>query len=494
MEARSEQNPVDAALNDRDYNSRQISCLVIPPVFTFVAIVTYILRAFTRIRIVKHFGPEDWACLVALCASIVLTALVCAETVYGLGLHVDQIDMSTASTMFTLFYMSVWIYNIALSMTKISILLQYIRLFVTSSVRIVCWIVLAATIVFGFWSVLGNIFLCKPVAYWWDKSLDGHCMDERAVWLSNSIVNMATDIIIVLIPLPVVFTLCISIKQKLILTLLFVLGGFGCITSGLRVRSIIVIASSEDVTWDNAPAAIWSCVEVNVAIICASLATLKPLLVRYAPRVLSATLSINEATRASKNGSAAAATPEPGSAVSPTGPRPGGAVFGSFTFGMDDQETPKKHLRLRSMSFSEIDGSAPTTPRKSIFGSFSLRRGSGMSASKGRGGITPQSPIDIEMGHRVIPEEDGSGEDDRPNTATPSTLVTDFSIGKKASLVELESDAEKSEEDLYHAMLRTQTRDSRRVGSNSGQGGRRPSAVAFDLEPQYEEEAKRRRH
>jgi len=492
MESRLEHNAREAVRDYHNYNSRQLSCFVIPAVLTFVAILTFIARAFTRIRLVKRFGAEDWACLVALCASIVLSALIFAETYYGNGVHIDQINPYSAMMMFRLFYVSVWIYNISLSMTKISILLQYQRLFVVSSARIACWIVLAATVIFGLWSVLGNIFLCKPVAYWWNKSLDGHCLDERSVWLSNSIVNMATDIIIVIIPIPVVSRLCISLKQKMSLTLLFVLGGFGCITSGLRVRSVVVIAQSEDVTWDNAPAAIWSSIEVNVAIICACLATLKPLLTRYAPKILGATLSISEATRVSEGGSVSMPT-QPLSTASPIAPRAGGNVFGSFTFGMEDHDTtPNKKLRLRSMSFSEQDGSRPTTPKKNIFGSFSLRRGSALS-NKRRSSGYPQSPVDVELGRQVIPEEGTNTEDGRPDTATPSTMVTDFSSGKKESLMEMHSYGVESEEDLYHAMLRTQTRDSRRGGSVSSPGGRRPSTVAFKPEPQYDEEAKRRR-
>ena len=38
-------------------------------------------------------------------------------------------------------------------------------------------------------------------------------------------INMATDVIIVLIPLPIVLKLCISTKQKMILSSIFILGG-----------------------------------------------------------------------------------------------------------------------------------------------------------------------------------------------------------------------------------------------------------------------------
>jgi hypothetical protein len=82
------------------YTARQQTCFAVPAVFTILAIVAYATRVFTRMRIVKYFGPEDWTCLVALCSSIVLTALVFAETYYGMGLHIQDIKPETTSTMF----------------------------------------------------------------------------------------------------------------------------------------------------------------------------------------------------------------------------------------------------------------------------------------------------------------------------------------------------------------------------------------------------------
>ena len=89
-----------AAADGHSYDSRQKTCFIIPAVITIVAIITYAARVFTRVKIVKIFGPEDWLCLAAVCASIVLTALVFAETYYGMGLHITDINPATASTMY----------------------------------------------------------------------------------------------------------------------------------------------------------------------------------------------------------------------------------------------------------------------------------------------------------------------------------------------------------------------------------------------------------
>ena len=62
-----------------------------------------------------------------------------------------------------------------------------------------------------------------------------------------------------------------------------------CITSILRLKSLYTASVSKDLTWDNVGAASWSAVELNVAIICACLPMLKPLLVRMFPHLLGST-------------------------------------------------------------------------------------------------------------------------------------------------------------------------------------------------------------
>lgn len=71
-----------------------------------------------------------------------------------------------------------------------------------------------------------------------------------------------------------------------------------CVTSILRLHSIYVASVSTDITWDNVAAPTRSAVEVNVGIICACLPTLRPLISRIFPALLTTT---NSAARTGKN-------------------------------------------------------------------------------------------------------------------------------------------------------------------------------------------------
>lgn len=46
-------------------------------------------------------------------------------------------------------------------------------------------------------------------------------------------------------------------------------------------------AMNPDPTWDNVCVAKWSCIELNIAIFCASISTFKPLIARFLPNILS---------------------------------------------------------------------------------------------------------------------------------------------------------------------------------------------------------------
>lgn len=208
-------------------------------------------------------------------------------------------------------------YYLSLTFTKVSILLQYLRIFPPGSqsnrFRMMCFAVLGLVSVYGAWTFFGSIFECWPIPYFWDKSIDGHCMNQYIVWFFNAGVNIATDFIIVILPIAQIRQLNLPKRQKRLLIIVFGLAGLYvpsrdlvliflrngctrsdqdvltsyacsvCIVSILRLQSLVTISNSEDPTYDNGPAATWSSIEANVGITCACLPPLRPLISRFAP-------------------------------------------------------------------------------------------------------------------------------------------------------------------------------------------------------------------
>jgi hypothetical protein len=100
------------------------------------------------------------------------------------------------------------------------------RIFTAPKIVKLCRIMIGVLIVYGCWTILGSIFMCVPVASFWDQSISGHCMNKLAFWFSNAGLNITTDIMIFAIPMPLLRQLQLPKRQKIGLMFVF---GFGAL-------------------------------------------------------------------------------------------------------------------------------------------------------------------------------------------------------------------------------------------------------------------------
>ncbi|KAJ5555276.1 hypothetical protein N7461_003746 [Penicillium sp. DV-2018c] len=169
-------------------------------------------------------------------------------------------------------------------MTRTSLLLLYHRIF--GIVKGFRWALgVSGFLVIGYFiaCVTVSIAGCSPVAKFWHTSLPGHCIDEVAFFRWNGVANMFLDFLVLLLPLPMVWRVNTTRRQKWILTGIFLLGGFVCVVSIIRVVNFDG-SSFADPTYESVGPVTWSSVEQSVAIICACLPTFRPLFrVLYGP-------------------------------------------------------------------------------------------------------------------------------------------------------------------------------------------------------------------
>ena len=84
---------------------------------------------------------------------------------------------------------------------------------------------MAVVILYFIISLLVAVLQCRPAASHWDKSIkNGSCihLDQSYQW--NSVVNLLIDFIIWSLALPVTWKLNLNTRQRLSLSLLFLLG------------------------------------------------------------------------------------------------------------------------------------------------------------------------------------------------------------------------------------------------------------------------------
>ncbi len=83
------------------------------------------------------------------------------------------------------FYLSIVFYNAGLGIIKLSLLLQYYRIFASSMRKVT----VIGMVIVGLWCgalTLTSIFSCTPVEGFWDKSISANCIPQLPQWYINA--------------------------------------------------------------------------------------------------------------------------------------------------------------------------------------------------------------------------------------------------------------------------------------------------------------------
>lgn len=116
------------------------------------------------------------------------------------------------------------IYVPAVALAKVSILIFYLRINPARSFRYQVFFVLFVTIGYMIAICLSLIFECHPIAKFWDPSVEGKCLHVQDLYLANGILNVVTDFLVLLVPIPMLVALHVSTRQKVVLGCVFATG------------------------------------------------------------------------------------------------------------------------------------------------------------------------------------------------------------------------------------------------------------------------------
>ena len=70
------------------------------------------------------------------------------------------------------------------------------------------------------------IFQCTPVNYLWGKTIPGgHCFDSGILVIVGGALNAVTDVLMLILPIPVLWKLQMSTRKKWTVSAIFLMGG-----------------------------------------------------------------------------------------------------------------------------------------------------------------------------------------------------------------------------------------------------------------------------
>ncbi|KAJ6139715.1 hypothetical protein N7471_006201 [Penicillium samsonianum] len=126
--------------------------------------------------------------------------------------------------------------------------------------------------------VLAGCFACIPTEKLWHPMVEGGCMNLSKFNYGIQIPNIATDAIILLMPMHIVWNLPISKAKKSGLSEVFVLGFLTLIFDIIRLVVLIQLSTQGDeITYNQVPASVWRCIDPAVGIVAACLTNMRHL-------------------------------------------------------------------------------------------------------------------------------------------------------------------------------------------------------------------------
>ena len=116
-------------------------------------------------------------------------------------------------------------YCVAIYWAKLTIVLLLLRIFgVDARFRRVGWVFITTWTIYSVIDVLLVVFECSPVRKAWEPLLPGRCIDIIHVGVASGVVNIIYDVILLIIPIPMVWRLQLAKKMKIAVTGIFMTG------------------------------------------------------------------------------------------------------------------------------------------------------------------------------------------------------------------------------------------------------------------------------
>jgi hypothetical protein len=200
-----------------------------------------ILKLSTQLGIVRKMLLEDYFLILAWLLWTAAYEPVGDMLVHSkMGVHQWNITFGDQSDYLFYQYVLFAFWGIISLLLKVTILLQYLRIFVAPGIRnYTFWashILLYANVAYYVAFTFLQIFACNPRARFWDWTIvEGECIDIFAINVSGAVVCLVSDLAILHIPQRALMKLNMPRSKVWGLSALFAIGIFACVTSAVRV-------------------------------------------------------------------------------------------------------------------------------------------------------------------------------------------------------------------------------------------------------------------
>ncbi|KAK7998910.1 hypothetical protein PG991_014585 [Apiospora marii] len=304
---------------DKPQRRRSMVDEVVFCVLDVVTLICIIVRIFVRYHMTSTMEMDDWVVVLMVLvwaaflglghystppnpltsnAKSVLFTLAnvgsVAVRITALGRDIWDVEPETVTKVLRATFIDELFYTLVLSLSRIAVVMFLLRVFDVPRFRLLAravigWIVLYAAAVLA-----ATTFQCVPIRYNWlgwtgQFAEPYRCIDVNALSFAAAGIGIAQDLAILVLPLPIILSLNMALRKRAQTVVMFSLGLLVVITSAVRLRYLVRFEKSDNPTWDNVDAIIWTHAEVSVSVIVVCLPTVRAALASAAPRLFGST-------------------------------------------------------------------------------------------------------------------------------------------------------------------------------------------------------------
>ncbi|KAJ2989964.1 hypothetical protein NUW58_g3198 [Xylaria curta] len=259
-------------------NPQGVAYFVPAVIFQAIALAAVALRIWSR-RIRRiNLQISDYAIFAALILALANFGLLGASVHVGLGMHIAELGLEDIQNFSKIQTALSAVWGWSLFAIKVSIIDLYVNIFQVPWFIKACYIWLAIQTAWATANFLAIVLLCRPLAYQWDKTIPGgECGNFLASYYGAHVIIFTLDIILTVLPIPVLWQLKMDMKKKIVVTLMFGLGLF------INILNLIRLAwrqkvSSTDITYEYALLFFFSVLEAQLGIVLACVPLMQPVL------------------------------------------------------------------------------------------------------------------------------------------------------------------------------------------------------------------------
>ena len=212
-------------------------------------------------------------------AKYIIVCLACAN---GFGQRTKYVSAASRLAAMRLIFLCQALWNVSICLVKISVALLLLRIKQTHAWRIFLYSMMVLLILTAITSTLFQFLQCQPFSVYWDSSvfLKGgvSCVPQELITgniIAASTVHVSTDLVFSFIPITFIRKLHRPRGEKIFLGVLMGLGLFASSFAILRTAGANMIYTSHDVFRTTVMPTLWSMLELELALIAATIPTLK---------------------------------------------------------------------------------------------------------------------------------------------------------------------------------------------------------------------------